>query len=327
MLKQGNSIPSIIETKGLRKVFPKKGRGEEVVAVHGVSFEVKEGEIFGFLGPNGAGKTTTMRMLSTLLEPSSGEAHIAGEELHKGAEDIRKKIGYVSQVGGMLRECTGRENLVLQAQMYGMTKWQAEERATELLKLFALEAFADRKTGTYSGGQRRIFDLASGIVHKPSILFLDEPSTGLDPQNRAHVWEQVKKLHKEGTTVFLTTHYLDEADALCDRVAIMDKGNVVALGSPSELKARIAGDVVTLEFKDESTAKSALEALKDEKFIREKDLKDLSLNLVVENGEENMPEILSKLHTKNIATRSMKLSRPTLDDVFLKITGRNLAAE
>ncbi len=230
----------MIKTKGLRKVF-KGGRGQgvsEVVAVKGLSFEVKTGEIFGFLGPNGAGKTTTMRMLSTLLTPTEGEVHIAGLDLNAGSEEIRRKIGYVSQVGGMMRELSGIDNLVFQGKLYGMSDEQARKRTDELLKLFDLENYAARPVGTYSGGQKRIFDLASGIIHNPQLLFLDEPSTGLDPQNRAHVWDQVRKLHKDGTTVFLTTHYLDEAEALCDRVAIMDKGEVVAAGTPEELKEK-----------------------------------------------------------------------------------------
>jgi ABC-2 type transport system ATP-binding protein len=235
-----NMTDLMIKTKGLRKVF-KGGRGQgvsEVVAVKGLSFEVKRGEIFGFLGPNGAGKTTTMRMLSTLLTPTEGEVHIAGLDLNAGSEEIRRRIGYVSQVGGMMRELSGIDNLIFQGRLYGMSDEQARKRAEELLKLFDLESYASRPVGTYSGGQKRIFDLASGIIHNPQLLFLDEPSTGLDPQNRAHVWDQVRKLHKDGTTVFLTTHYLDEAEALCDRVAIMDKGEVVAHGTPEELKQK-----------------------------------------------------------------------------------------
>lgn len=231
-------MSAIIETRDLRKVFQKGRQGGEVTAVKGVSFAVEKGEIFGFLGPNGAGKTTTMRMLSTLLTPTSGEVKIAELDLNLGSEEIRKRIGYVSQVGGMIREATGRENLHFQARLHGMSDQEAEKRTEELLDLFDLKDYADRKTASYSGGQRRIFDLASGIVHRPGILFLDEPSTGLDPQNRTHVWDQVKKLHDQGTTVFLTTHYLEEADALCDRVAIMDKGEIMALGTTADLKEK-----------------------------------------------------------------------------------------
>lgn len=318
---------AIIETKELRKTFSSKrskGKSATVEAVRGISFEVAKGEIFGLLGPNGAGKTTTMRMLCTLLIPTSGTASVAKFDLEGEQAKIRHQIGYVSQVGGMEREATGRENLLLQAKLYGMTAKEAKQRITELLELLQIEAFADQKTGTYSGGQRRIFDLASGIVHRPQLLFLDEPSTGLDPQNRAHVWGQVKKLHERGTTIFLTTHYLEEADALCDRVAILDHGNIVALGSPAELKRQIAGDIVSLRFTDERGAARALEVLTDNSFIKESHMKDEMLHLSVEHGDENLPGVLRILHQKNIHIKMMQLSRPTLDDVFLKLTGRTL---
>ncbi len=230
-------MSATIETRELKKVFPKSGRASgEVVAVQGISFQVNRGEIFGFLGPNGAGKTTTMRMLSTLLTPTSGEAYIVQKKLNDGPEEIRKKIGYVSQVGGMLRDTTGRENLEFQGRLHGLNQEEARVRAQELIDSLNLGDYSERKVSTYSGGQRRIFDLAAGITHNPELLFLDEPSTGLDPQNRTHVWDEVKRLNKNGTTVFLTTHYLEEADALCDRIAIMDKGEIKALGTPQELK-------------------------------------------------------------------------------------------
>lgn len=229
----------MIETVELRKVFPGKGGRGEVVAVQGVNISVEPGEIFGFLGPNGAGKTTTMRMLSTLLTPTSGQVHIAGLDLRAGSEEIRRKIGYVSQVGGMMREATGRENVEFQAKLFGLSDQEAEARAEHLIRALGLEAYADRKVSTYSGGQRRMFDLASGIVHEPELLFLDEPSTGLDPQNRTHIWNEVKRLNSEtNTSIFVTTHYLEEADALCDRIAIMDKGELKALGTPDELKEK-----------------------------------------------------------------------------------------
>jgi ABC-2 type transport system ATP-binding protein len=238
-------MAAIIEIQNLKKSFPGKGKDKKnaVEAVRGITFSVEEGEIFGLLGPNGAGKTTTMRMLCTLLQPTSGIATIAGHPLKDGSGSIRKEIGYVSQVGGMQRESTGRENLMLQARLYGTSFTDAVRRVREIIELLGIESFADRKTVTYSGGQRRLFDLASGIVHRPKVLFLDEPSTGLDPQNRAHVWEQVKKLQNAGTTIFVTTHYLEEAEALCTRVAIVDYGKVVAIGTPEELKRQVAVDV------------------------------------------------------------------------------------
>ena len=316
----------IIETQDLRKVFQAKGKGKKtsVEAVRGISFDVAQGEIFGLLGPNGAGKTTTMRMLCTLLTPTSGTARITGENLSTHQAEIRMKIGYVSQVGGMQRESSGRENLMLQARLYGMNSKDAETRITELLKLLDIESFADRRTSTYSGGQRRIFDLASGIVHRPQLLFLDEPSTGLDPQNRAHVWEQVKKLHKQGTSIFLTTHYLEEADELCNRVAIVDHGVIVALGSPEELKRKISGDVISLGFTDAKTPAQAIAALSGSSFIRETQIKDETAHLFVDHGDENLPVVMKALHDRGISIKTIKLSRPTLDDVFLKLTGRTL---
>jgi ABC-2 type transport system ATP-binding protein len=318
--------PAIIETKDLRKTFPARGKGKQAVveAVRGISFEIGTGEIFGLLGPNGAGKTTTMRMLCTLLTPTSGIAKIAGYDLADNPDEIRNHIGYVSQVGGMQRATTGRENLMLQAQLYGMKKNEARERVAELLALFNAESFADRKTVTYSGGQRRIFDLASGIVHRPQLLFLDEPSTGLDPQNRAHVWEQVKMLHERGTTIFLTTHYLEEADALCDRVAIVDRGTIVALGSPDELKRQIAGDIIILGFENEAMPKEVNTILAGNGFVRDSQIHDNVVHLYVDRGDENLPTVMEILHQKKILTKTIQLSRPTLDDVFLKLTGRTL---
>lgn len=318
---------NVIETKDLRKTYPSKAKGgssKVVEAVKGITFEVKKGEVFGLLGPNGAGKTTTMRMLCTLLKPTSGKAVVVGYDLAPKSAEIRKHIGYVSQVGGMQREASGRENLQLQARLYGMDKQEANARINELLNLLQIEAFADRRTSTYSGGQRRIFDLASGIIHRPQLLFLDEPSTGLDPQNRAHVWEQVKKLREMGTTIFVTTHYLEEADELCDRVAIVDNGNIVAIGTPDELKKQISGDLIMLGLANEQAVQAALEALKHESFIRERQQKNSSLYLYVEHGDVNLPMLTSILQEKGIVIKSVQLSRPSLDDVFLKLTGRTL---
>lgn len=316
----------IVQIQDLKKSFPGKGRGPANVvhAVKGISFEVPKGEIFGLLGPNGAGKTTTMRMLCTLITPTSGSIRIAGFDLGTQADDIRNEIGYVSQKGGMQHETTGRENLILHARLFGMSRAEAEARVEEVMKDLGIGDFADRKTSTYSGGQRRIFDLAAGIIHKPKLLFLDEPSTGLDPGNRAHVWAQVKKLQVSGTTVFLTTHYLDEADALCNRVAIVDKGTIVALGSPAELKQKLAGDIISLGFGSEEALKAGKDTLKPLPFVRDTQEKDLSLHLFVERGDENLPVVIKALHERNITLGTISLSRPTLDDVFLKLTGRTM---
>jgi ABC-2 type transport system ATP-binding protein len=317
----------MIDVKDLRKTFRSKDRktkGAIVEAVRSINFAVKKGEIFGLLGPNGAGKTTTMRMLCTLLTPTSGTATIAGYDLLSQQESVRKSIGYVSQVGGMERETSGRENLLLQARLYGMSQSAAQARIADILRFLQLESFANRRTSTYSGGQRRIFDLASGIVHEPQLLFLDEPSTGLDPQNRAHVWEHVKQLNERGATIFLSTHYLEEADALCSRVAIIDHGNIVALGSPSELKRQISGDVVSLGFADGETVSRALAALSASSFVKDSTTVGETVNLHVEQGDDNLPALMMLLHQQNVPIKNIRLSRPSLDDVFLKLTGRTL---
>src|SRR5919112_6409465 len=239
----------MIETRDLRKSFTSRQRREKKVveAVRGVDLDVAEGEIFGFLGPNGAGKTTTLRMLATLLEPDGGSAVIAGADLRRSPGEVRRRIGYVAQGGSTWDDSTAREELVHQARLYGIGKADATARAARVLEAFQLSEYADRKCKTYSGGQRRRVDIALGIVHEPKLVFLDEPTTGLDPQSRAHMWDEVRRLRAEGMTVFITTHYLDEADALCDRVAIIDNGQIVAEGTPDELKREISGDVVTVE--------------------------------------------------------------------------------
>src|SRR3954470_15299061 len=236
----------MIETRGLRKSFTsRQGREKKTVeAVRGVDLDVAEGEIFGFLGPNGAGKTTTLRMLATLIEPDGGTATIAGADLRGDPGEVRRRIGYVAQGGSTWDESTAREELVLQARLYGISKATATERGARVLQAFQLSEYADRRCKTYSGGQRRRVDIALGIIHEPKVVFLDEPTTGLDPQSRAHMWDEIRRLRDEGLTVFLTTHYLDEADALCDRIAIMDHGQLVAEGTPASLKREISGDVV-----------------------------------------------------------------------------------
>src|SRR6185369_9580660 len=204
------------------------------------------GEIFGFLGPNGAGKTTTLRMLATLLPPTSGTATVAGVDLARQPQLVRERIGYVPQGGSTDPAMTGVGELVIQGRLYGMSRRDAERRAKEVLQALDLESAAKRTTGSYSGGMRRRLDIGLGIVHKPQVLFLDEPTTGLDPQARARMWDEIKRLREQGTTVFLTTHYLEEADALADRLAIIDHGKIVAEGTSSQLKQKVAGDVVTI---------------------------------------------------------------------------------
>lgn len=309
----------MIETHSLLKVFG------TTIAVDGIDLVVHAGEIFGFLGPNGAGKTTTMLMLTTLLKPTAGTALVAGYDLATQAELVRTQIGYVSQSGGLERSATGRENLLLQAQIYGQSYREAQKTVDALIKRFDLSEFADRYVATYSGGQRRRTDIVLGLVHTPKLLFLDEPTVGLDPQSRAHVWEQIRQLRAQGTTIFLTTHYLDEADNLCDRVAIVDHGKIVALDSPTALKRLIASDVVllgieqqVLETLDVSRLFASLADVRE--VVKEKE----HLRLLVKNGETLLPAILRTCDAAGIRLTMIALHHPTLDDVFLQKTGRSL---
>jgi ABC-2 type transport system ATP-binding protein len=314
----------IIETKGLRKSFRARGREKTTVeAVRGVDLVVNEGEVFGFLGPNGAGKTTTLRMLATLIDPDGGSATVAGADLRRQPGEVRKRIGYVAQGGSTWEESTAREELVQQARMYGIARAQAQQLAVKALESFQLTEYADRPCKTYSGGQRRRVDIALGIIHGPRIVFLDEPTTGLDPQSRAHMWDEIRRLKSEGMTIFLTTHYLDEADALCDRISIMDNGLVVAEGTPDELKREISGDTVLVGFDGQSEL--ATKALRAEPFVNSlESTEDGLLRLNVEEGATAIPLILRALDGAGVPLRSIELHRPSLDDVFLTKTGRSL---
>ena len=321
MADVNNPPEHVIETHGLRRTFKSGKRMVEAVA--GVDLLVTPGEIFGFLGPNGAGKTTTLRMLATLLPPTEGTARVAGVDLRAQPHLVRERIGYVGQAGGADREITGRRELVFQGRLYGMSAAEASRRAAELIEKLELEGAADRKVGTYSGGQKRRLDIGLGLVHEPQLLFLDEPTTGLDPQSRARVWDEVQRLHERGITVFLTTHYLDEADALCDRIAIIDYGRIVAEGTPEELKRAVAGDVVTLSVGGDRQ-QAALDLLKAQDFVREAGSEDGLVRLYVDRGEVAMPAILRLLDSSGMQLRTMELHRPSLDDVFLRKTGRSL---
>ncbi|GAB3816171.1 ATP-binding cassette domain-containing protein [Micromonospora zhanjiangensis] len=315
----------MIETRGLRKSFrSRQGRDTKTVdAVRGVDLTVAEGEIFGFLGPNGAGKTTTLRMLATLIEPDGGDARVAGADLRTDPAEVRRRIGYVAQGGSTWDESTAREELVLQGRMYGLAKADAQRRATEALAAFQLTEYADRKCKTYSGGQRRRVDIALGIIHQPRIVFLDEPTTGLDPQSRAHMWDEIRRLRGEGMTVFITTHYLDEADALCDRIAIMDHGEIVAEGTPAELKREISGDIVTIGI--DGPVARATEMLDTQPYVTKLETPDEGgLRLHVDDGATAMPQILRALDGAGVTLNTIGLHRPSLDDVFLTKTGRSL---
>jgi ABC-2 type transport system ATP-binding protein len=316
---------TMIDTSDLRRTF--KSRKSTVEAVAGVDLHVGSGEIFGFLGPNGAGKTTTLRMLATLITPTSGEATVAGADLRREPGLVRQRIGYVPQGGSTDPTETGRGELVIQGRLYGMNAADAKARAAEVLKKLDLESAADRSTVTYSGGMRRRLDVGLGIVHRPQVLFLDEPTTGLDPQARARMWDEIKQLREQGTTVFLTTHYLEEADALTDRIAIIDHGKIVAEGTPDQLKQKVAGDVVTIGVNGSGASVLALVA--SMAFVREASYDEESglVRLYVDQGETAVPHLLRSLDSAGYAPSSISLNKPSLDDVFLRQTGRSLREE
>ncbi|HEV7461405.1 MAG TPA: ATP-binding cassette domain-containing protein [Solirubrobacteraceae bacterium] len=307
-----------VDVRSLRRTF--KGGIE---AVRDIDLSVANGEVFGFLGPNGAGKTTTVRMLCTLLPPTSGSASVAGIDVVADPAAVRQRIGVALQEIGLDPVQTGRELLELQCGLYGITGADARARAQELLVLLGLTDAADRRTKTYSGGMKRRLDLASALVHSPEVLFLDEPTTGLDPASRLTVWEEVRRINGAGTTVFLTTQYLEEADRLCDRLAIIDAGEIVADGTPERLKAEMGHDVVTLALDgaDPAATEAAVQGLPGlERIVAEPD----QLALYVEDGAGSIAEIVRRLDRAGIRVGAIATSRPTLDDVFLQATGRRL---
>jgi len=307
-----------VEVRALRRTF--KGG---VQAVRDIDLGIRRGEVFGFLGPNGAGKTTTVRMLCTLLPPTSGSARVAGIDVVADGAAVRRRIGVALQEIGLDPVQTGRELLELQCGLYGIKGADARARAEELLDLVGLSEAADRRTKTYSGGMKRRLDLASALVHSPEVLFLDEPTTGLDPASRITVWDEVRRINATGTTVFLTTQYLEEADQLCDEVAIIDAGRIVAEGTPERLKAQMGHDVVRVELDgaDSTPVEAALGGLEGlERVVTEAD----ALALYVEDGAGSIAEIVRRLDNADIRVGAIAVSRPTLDDVFLRATGRRL---
>lgn len=318
-------MTAIIETHDLRRTFKTRGKADDVEAVRGVDLSVDAGVIFGFLGPNGAGKTTTLRMLATLLKPTSGSATVAGADLARQPAVVRQRIGYVPQGGSTDPAETGRGELVIQGRLYGLDKAAAQARAQEVLAALDLEAAADRPTLTYSGGMRRRLDVGLGIVHRPRVLFLDEPTTGLDPQARARMWDEIRRLREHGTTVFLTTHYLEEADALADHLAIIDHGRIVAEGTADELKRQVAGDVITLGVDGDQD--HVLATVRDQAFVREATAEDGVIRLYVDEGDRAVPQLIRLLDAADLRARTLTLARPSLDDVFLRQTGRSLREE
>jgi ABC-2 type transport system ATP-binding protein len=308
-----------IEVRGLRREFE-----GGVVAVAGVDLEVAAGEIYAFLGPNGAGKTTTVRMLTTLLRPSGGSATVAGHDVVRDPAAVRRSIGVALQEAALDPLMTGTELIRLQATLHGMTRNEGARRAGDLLDRVGLERAADRRVGTYSGGMRRRLDLASALVHEPEVLFLDEPTTGLDPVSRKAIWEEVEKLNRDGTTVFLTTQYLEEADQLADRVGIIDDGRIVAEGTPGALKAEIGRPHLEVRLA-EGELERAEEVVAG--FGRPMPSRDGAVMVELERGAAEVAPVVRALDEAGLAVESLDLVQPTLDDVFVAKTGHHLEGD
>jgi ABC-2 type transport system ATP-binding protein len=313
----------MIHAKGLTRHF--RVKGETVEAVRGLDLDVDEGELVAFLGPNGAGKSTSLRMLTTLLPPTSGTATVAGCDVIADPAGTRKRIGYVGQGNGSGHYFRVRDELVNQGRCYGLSRVESGKRADELLASMDLEPTAKRLASTLSGGQRRRLDVALGLVHRPDLMFLDEPSTGLDPQNRVNLWEHILRMRQEyGTTIFLTTHYLDEADSMAERVLIIDHGKVIADDTPEKLKANLAGDLIKVRVGDEPGAATAADIAGRITSAYEITVDGLTVSLRAPGGDAVLPEFLRTLESAGVVARTAEVTRPTLDDVFLSLTGRSL---
>jgi ABC-2 type transport system ATP-binding protein len=308
-----NAQPAI-EVQELRRSFG------EFTAVDGVSFEVPRGEIFGFLGPNGAGKTTTISMLCTLLRPSGGRAFIGGKDVERESDAVRRQIGLVFQDTTLDERLTARENLAFHGELYGMSREDIRDRVAEMLARVGLDDRRDSLVMTFSGGMKRRLEIARGLMHHPTALFLDEPTIGLDPQTRRSLWEYAQSLRDaEGVTIFLTTHYMDEAEA-CDRIAIIDHGRIIALDTPSGLKARLGGDVVTVSGEDNASLAREIQ----ERFEIEPRVTDEDVEFRVDRGDQFVPQLFGQLSS---AIQTVSVRRPTLDDVFVTLTGREIRDE
>lgn len=318
----------MIHARGLARTFSR--RKQEVRAVDGVDLDVERGEIVGFLGPNGAGKTTTLRMLTTLIDPTEGTATVAGCDLRTDPIGVRRRIGYVPQSGSTYQEARAGEEIVDHALLYGMDEAAAISHGQELFATLDLEGLWKRQPKSMSGGQRRRLDIAMGLIHRPELVFLDEPTTGLDPQARANLWEHISALRTErDTTVFLTTHYLDEADALCDRILVIDHGRIVAEGTPDALKAGVGGDVIDVEVADAATAlrvRALFDAIPDSEVTapRPDGRDDLHARGRVPNSGAALLQLVRGLDAAGITPVGIETRRPSLDDVFLTLTGRSL---
>ena len=313
-------VSDIIKVEHLSRSFG------NLKAVGDISFEVKEGEIFGFLGPNGAGKTTTINMLTTLLKPTSGGAIVAGYDLFKDANEVRRNVGVVPQEYTSDEEMTGYQNIILCADLYGIPRSESKPHAMELLTLVELEKASDRKVSTYSGGMRRRLELACGLINYPKLLFLDEPTLGLDVQTRTVVWKYIKALKEEyGMTLFMTTHYLEEADSLCDRIAIVDKGHLIKIGTPDELKESVGGDVIVVGLKEAEPDIS--NDIAQVTFVKDVKKTGNSYRIKADHGEDASPQIMDLVRSKGLHVTKISLTRPTLDEAYLELTGRTLREE
>jgi len=318
----------VIRARGLVQTFhSRQGREKtEVRAVDGVDLDIAEGEIVGFLGPNGAGKTTTLRMLTTLLRPTAGEATVAGFDVVKQSKQVRRNIGYVSQSGSTGSVARAGDEVIDHGMLYGISQAEAIRRGKELFEQFELDGLWGRQPKTLSGGQRRRLDIVMGLIHVPKLVFLDEPTTGLDPQARANLWTHIANLRDQrGATVFITTHYLDEADALSDRIIVIDHGKIVASDTPENLKSQVAGDSVDLEVADQSqlaAVAAALESISD--GTAKVTVEGRHVRGRISKAGTAMPRLLRDLTQQGVELTSMEVRRPTLDDVFLALTGRSL---
>ncbi|RZT20764.1 ABC-2 type transport system ATP-binding protein [Kribbella sp. VKM Ac-2569] len=315
----------MIEARGLVRTFKTK-RGP-VQAVQGVDLDVADGEIVGFLGPNGAGKTTTMRMLATLIQPTAGIATVAGCDLAKDPVGVRRGIGYVPQSGSTLPEAIAGDEVVDHARLYGVPKAKATAEGQRLFEELDLPGLWRRQCKTLSGGQRRRLDIVMGLIHDPKLIFLDEPTTGLDPQARANLWEHIRGLRDRGATIFLTTHYLDEADALCDRILVIDHGKIVAAGTPENLKQQVSGDAVRLSIADTSQAPAVMKIVRELEGAVEVETEDAVVGFRIPRGGSVLPGLLRSIDAQGIELHGVEVHRPTLDDVFLTMTGRSLRDE
>ena len=310
-----------IEASGLVKTYPGGVR-----ALDGLSFEVEAGTVFGMLGPNGAGKSTTVKILTTLSRPDEGQARVGGFDILRQPDRVRRTIGVVAQRSGVDKEATGRENLRLQGQLFGMGRRDLERRASELLERFGLADAADRIVRTYSGGMQRRLDIALGLIHGPGILFLDEPTTGLDPEVRTGLWEEITRLaSEEGITVLLTTHYLEEADRLARRLVIVDRGRVVAEGEPEQLKGELRGDAISIELQDPESNGRVTHALGRLGEVRDVSVDRRSLRARADDGARAVPIVLQTLEASRVRVASVTVARPSLDDVYLRYTGRTFS--